>query len=336
MPGAIKLSSNENPHGASPLALQALRECMNEVNIYPSTTSDELRQGIAKLRGLDTQQVICGSGSNEIFTLCAAGLIEEGTNAIGSQYTFSQYQYATELFGGQFRAQPARDFSYDVEAIVAAIDQKTRLVFLCSPNNPTGKIIPEDQLRWALNNIPPQVLVVLDQAYGEYADNSSFIDGAQLIAEYPHLLVTGTFSKVYGLAALRVGYGLAAAGIIRQLFRMKPPFNVNGLAQRAALAALSDSTFVKKSVETNAASKALLYQGLTELQLEFLRSEANYICIKNPRDSDLLVFLHNHGITIRSLKSFGLPEYVRITIPNREITQKILDLLKQWNMVSVE
>ena len=324
-PGSVKLSSNENPLGGSPRALEALKQA--ELHVYPPVVSEDLREGIAEWRAVKPEQVICGNGSDEIFTLCAAATIEGGTNALGSQHSFSQYQFATALFGGEFRSLPTRKLAYDLEAIVSAIDAQTRLIFLCSPNNPTGKIIPAEELHWALNAIPQDILVVLDQAYGEYVDDPTFPDGAGLLSEYPNLLVTGSFSKIFGLAALRIGYGLASEKVIRQLHRLKSPFNVNGPAMRAATAALSDSAFINQSRKLNATSKAMLYEGLKKLNLEFCESQGNFVCIRNPADQKLDEFLQKYNITVRNLTSFGLSEYIRLTIPTRRITERILNIL---------
>ena len=327
LPGSIKLSSNENSLGSSPRALMALRQCTDKTHIYPPVVSEQLQAGIAEWRGVKSNQVICGNGSDEIFTLCAAATVEKGTNAVGSQHSFSQYRFATQLFGGEFRALPTCKLAYDPEAMVSALDAQTRVVFLCSPNNPTGKLIPARQLRWALERIPEDVLVVLDQAYGEYVDDPDFLDGARLISEYPHLIVTGTFSKIFGLAALRIGYGLASENIIRQLHRLKSPFNVNGLAQYVALAALSDSAFVEKSRKMTAVSKFLFYDGLKKRGMEFCKTQGNFICIRNPEGKNLAEILQKHNITVRSLESFGLPEYIRITLSTRKTTEKILNIL---------
>ncbi len=339
-PGYMKLSSNENPLGSSPAARKILTENLSNLNVYPHVVPEELRQGIADWRGVRGSQVICANGSGEIFHLCAAAVIEPGKNAVGSRHSFSLYSFATGLFGGTYRAVPPRisasAIAHDIEGIAAAVDNNTRLIFLCSPNNPTGAVIPEEKLRWLLGQTPEDVLVVLDQAYGEYADTTAsfdvpaFFDGAALISEYPNLLVSGTFSKIFGLASLRVGYGLASEEIIRRLHRLKLPFNTNGPAQQAALAALSDNTFLTLSRETNRASRALLCAGLTQSGIEFCEPHGNFICMKNPSGRNIARLMERNGIIIRELDSFGLPDFVRITIPAEAAAQKIIAILEEW------
>lgn len=327
MAGYIKLSSNENPLGTSPRVQEALCQAASEAHLYPPVVSEELRQNIAKCRGTKPGQVICGRGSNEIFSLCAAAVIEKGRNAIGSQHSFSQYQFATLLFGGEYRALPTRGLAFDLEAMVAAIDADTRLLFLCSPNNPSGKIIPAAELQWALEKIPENIMVLIDQAYGEYVDDSAFPDGSKLIDKHPNLIVTGTLSKLFGLAAFRVGYGLASEDIIRQLHRLKSPFSMTRASQQAALAALSDTGFVEHSLRAHAESKALLYKGLRARGLEFCETQGNFICLRNPAGLNLAGLFEKHRIIVRKLDSWGLPDYIRITIPPRAIAEKILDIL---------
>jgi histidinol-phosphate aminotransferase len=327
-PGSVKLSSNENPLGSSPLALAAAKNAADHASVYPPVLPADLSAALAARRGLASDQVIIGNGSDEVFTLAAAALIEPGCNAVGSQHTFSQYEFATRLFGGEFRAAPMNDLHYDLDAIAAAVDGDTKIVFLCTPNNPTGRIISQGDLKSFIARIPRDVLIIIDQAYGEYMDDRETGDAVRLIAEFDNLMVTGTYSKLYGLAAMRIGYGLASPDIISTLLKVKSPFNNNGPALAAAQAALDDFDFVERTLTFNAESKRRFSAALDKNGVSYLESQANFLCVETKGPAgDAVSALQQQGITVRDLSSFGLPGHVRITLGEPELMERIADIL---------
>ncbi len=328
-PGNIKLSSNENPLGPSPLAIVAVQRQASQVAVYPSMVSAELNEAIASWRGVQADQVIAGNGSDEVFSFCAAALIEEGTNAVGSRHSFSQYEFSTSLFGGEYRAVEMNDLHFDLTAIAGAIDKDTRIVFLCSPNNPTGRIIPAADLRNFVETTRDDILIVIDQAYREYADSAEYLDAATLIGKHKNVLVTGTFSKLFGLAALRIGYGLADRNIIKQLLKVKSPFNINSSAQAGAIAAINDRDFAEQSLELNRSSRKRFSRELSRRNIGYLETQGNFICVKSPTGNaaEAAALLESRGISVRDLCSFGMPEYLRITLAEPELMARIAEIL---------
>ncbi len=326
--GTIKLSSNENPCGPSPAAIRAMERHSRDVHLYPPMVSDELNSAIARWRGVESNQVICGNGSDELFSLCVASIISPGTNALVSEHSFSQYEFSTRLFGGNYIRIPMKNYEFDLDAILAAANEHTGIVFLCSPNNPTGRIIPQLRLRDFLGKIPGNIMVVMDQAYREYAESKDFLDAAELLPEFPNLVVTGTFSKLFGLAALRIGYALASPEIIRTLLKTKSPFNNSSIAQQAALAALDDHSFVTQSLANNRESRDYMYRALDDAAVEYFKTEANFICVKSPTGcgAELCAALDSAGITVRDLSSFNMPAYARITLWKPEIMKTIVQV----------
>ena len=329
VPGKIKLASNENPLGPSPLAMEAVRSALSTAQIYPDGSATGVREAIARHYGIGSARVIVGNGSDEILTLATSSFINPGENVIIADHTFSEYAYSSRLFDAHVKVVALKDGFFDLEAIFAAIDAKTRMVFLCSPNNPTGTTISRTELVNFLDKVPPTLLVVLDQAYAEYATEPGFPDPIDLIGSYPRLLVCRTFSKVYGLAGLRLGYGLANEDVISTMQKARSAFSVNGLAQVAGIAALQDRSFVKRSLEMNAVGKAFLETELAHAEVPFYTTQANFICIETARDAQAMYrSILEGGITIRALNSFGLPSCIRLTIGTEEQNRLFLQAFK--------
>ncbi|AHC15089.1 histidinol-phosphate transaminase [Salinispira pacifica] len=330
MPGSIKLSSNENPLGPSPKALEAMRGALDSVHIYPPVVSSQLCETVADWRGCAADEIIFGNGSDEVFTMVGATLLGPGRNAVGSENTFSQYEFAARMFGAEYRAAPTRNYQYDLQAMLSLIDSSTSVVFLCSPNNPTGMIIPEPELREFLAAVPKDILVIIDQAYREYAESEKYPETLDLLKEHPNLLITGTFSKIFGLAALRIGYGIARPEVIHMLLRVKSPFNNSSLAQSAAIAAVRDNEFITRSIEFNRNSREYSSKLFSEAGLEFFPSESNFLCVRSPSSDAAgdVRRLQEHGITVRDLHSFGMKEYMRITFSEPARMKQIADILK--------
>lgn len=320
---AIKLSSNENPHGCSPAAAAALRTAIEEVNIYPDGAARDLKSRLARETGFPPDQLILGNGSDEILTFIAGTYLDPGDHALIGEHTFSQYAFATHLFDGVVRTVPMPDLRYDLEQFLNHLDEKVRMVFLCSPNNPTGLAITRDDLKGFLEEVPPEIIVVMDHAYMEYQDDPACSVAMEHIEAHPNLIVLRTFSKLHGLAAVRVGYGIAAAPRIAELERVRSPFNVNSLAQAAATASLDDNAFAAATLAANREGRVRMQTLFEELHLEPIPSQANFVMIRAPemldRDAHTMAEqLANEGFTVRPLGSFGLPEHVRITVGTDE------------------
>lgn len=313
--GALKLSSNENRLGSSPKAIEAIIHSINDISIYPDGTCRLLREKIAEKTGYHSNELIVGNGSDELMTLIAATYVNKGDNAITAESTFSEYTFATILYSGEVRKAPMKEGKFDPHKILELIDKKTKIIYFCNPNNPTGTYINHKKLDEMLSKIPEDVLFVLDEAYADYSDALDFPDSRKLLDKYANLLILRTFSKIYGLAALRVGYGIAREEVINEILVTKQPFNVNSPAQIGATAALSDNEFYEKSRAMNGTGKKFLYEQLDRLGLTYYKTQANFICIFVAMDSKTVFQqMMDKGITIRPLSSFGMDQWIRVTV----------------------
>ena len=311
----VKLASNENPLGPSPKALEAIRSELAELTRYPDGNGFALKSRLAARCGVQLSQVTLGNGSNDILDLVARAYLAPGLNAVFSQYAFAVYPIATQAVGAQGKVVPAKDYGHDLEAMLAAIDANTRVVFIANPNNPTGTWFGPDALERFLARVPQNVLVVLDEAYIEYAAGDDLPDGLSYLASTPNLLVSRTFSKAYGLAALRVGYGVCSAVIADVLNRVRQPFNVNSLALAAACAALADSDYLAASRRMNDAGMAQLEAGFTELGLRWIASKGNFIAFDLGREAmPIFQALLREGVIVRPVANYGMPTYLRVSI----------------------
>jgi len=319
IPGWIKLSSNENPLGPSPRALDAVASVATDVHRYPDGSVHDLRQELAQRWKVSDDMVIVGNGSDEILVMIAGAVVEPGVNVVTGEHTFSQYAFASRIFGGEVRTARMPHGAFDLESVSAQMDDRTRIVFLCSPNNPTGGTIGARALRGFLENVPAHVLVVIDEAYGEYVETDDYPDTVALVGRHENLVRLRTFSKIYGLAALRVGYGIAQPNVIEALGKLRQPFNVGTISQAAALAALADEEFVRQSLANNRREKARLYRYLTDAGIDSYPTQANFVCARFDGALDggavrAAESLQERRIAVRPLGSFGMPEYLRISI----------------------
>ncbi|WAC44814.1 histidinol-phosphate transaminase [Pseudomonas sp. SL4(2022)] len=311
----VKLASNENPLGPSPKALEAIRSELAELTRYPDGNGFELKSRLAKCCGVQINQVTLGNGSNDILDLVARAYLAPGLNAVFSQYAFAVYPISTQAVGAQGKVVPAKDYGHDLEAMLAAIDENTRVVFIANPNNPTGTWFGPDALERFLARVPGNVLVVLDEAYIEFAEGDELPDGLTYLARYDNLLVSRTFSKAYGLAALRVGYALSSAQIADVLNRVRQPFNVNSLALAAACAALDDADYLAQSRQLNDAGMVQLEAGLRELGLSWIPSKGNFIAVDFGRDTAAInQALLRAGVIVRPVAGYGMPNFLRVSI----------------------
>lgn len=311
----VKLASNENPLGPSPKALEAIRGELAELTRYPDGNGFELKSRLAARCGVQINQVTLGNGSNDILDLVARAYLAPGLNAVFSQYAFAVYPISTQAVGAQGKVVPAQDHGHDLEAMLAAIDANTRVVFIANPNNPTGTWFGPDALERFLARVPGNVLVVLDEAYIEFAEGDELPDGLKYLSRYDNLLVSRTFSKAYGLAALRVGYALSSAQIADVLNRVRQPFNVNSLALAAACAALDDADYLAQSRQLNDAGMAQLEAGLRELGLSWIPSKGNFIAVDFGRDTAAInQALLRAGVIVRPVAGYGMPNFLRVSI----------------------
>lgn len=317
--GAIKLASNENPLGMSPKAKEALLQAAEKVSLYPDGASVKLKNKLASFYGINSENIITGNGSDELLTFTAGAYIEPGDNAVTSEVTFSEYTFSVRLYGGTMRYAPMSNGCFQLDTIASLIDNKTKIVYLCNPNNPTGTYFSSDALRAFMQKVPSEVLVVLDEAYKEYVDAENYPDSLELQKEHSNIIILRTFSKVYGLAGLRVGYGIASKSIIADMEKTRTPFNVNSLGQAAAAAAIEDTEFVKKSRDVNREGKTYLYASFDRLGLKYYKTESNFIFVYINQDC-FAAFekLMNLGVTIRPMRSFGINDAIRVTIGTPE------------------
>lgn len=316
----VKLASNENPLGISPKVRAAIERELGELARYPDGNAFELRSALSKRVGLPMESIVIGNGSNDLLEMVASAFLAPGRAAVFSQHAFAVYPLATQARGAQCIVVPAREFGHDLPAMLAAITPETRVVFIANPNNPTGTFLAATDIEAFLAKVPPTVLVVLDEAYGEYLPEDARYDSSKWLVRFPNIAITRTFSKVYGLAGLRVGYGLMAPEVADLMHRVRQPFNVNSLALAAALAALEDREFIERSVRSNREGMAQLEQGFRALGLKWIPSRANFIAFELPRRDgapfagEAYQRLLRLGVIVRPVGGYGMPDHLRVTI----------------------
>ncbi len=320
--GIIKMASNENPLGPSPRALAAARRALEQGQLYPDGGCVALRRKLSERFSLGADQFIVGNGSNEIIELLGHAFLNPGDEAIMGTPAFAVYKLATLLFGAKPVEVPLTNFRHDLPAMARAITPRTKLVFVASLNNPTGTANTEAEILAFARGLPDHVVGVFDEAYAEYLEKQP--DLRPLIAEGRAVICLRTFSKIYGLAALRIGYGYADAGLIGLLNRLRQPFNVNAIAQAAAIAALDDREFTERCAKENLAGLAQLGEGFRRLGLEQVPSVANFILVKVGDGARWFAALQRRGVIVRPLQPYGLPEWLRITVGTHEQNERVL------------
>jgi histidinol-phosphate aminotransferase len=327
---AIKLASNENPLGPSPKALAAMREYLKRIHFYPDGGGFYLREKIAGIHGLEINQVILGAGSTELIELVAKTFLAGGDEAITSESAFYMYRLAIEDMGAGLVLTPMRNTTFDLAAIAHAVTQRTKVVYLANPNNPTGTIFTADDLDRFLRAIPPRVLVVLDEAYFEYVQRPDYSRSAKLVKSGANILALRTFSKVYGMAGLRLGYGLGHPDLLECLNRIRSPFNTSSLAQVGGMAALDDAEHVAKSVENNHREMKFLTQELTLMGVNYTLGYGNFLLVDSGRDceEDFVRLLHE-GVIVRPMKMYGFPTALRVTVGTHEENEIFLEALRK-------
>jgi histidinol-phosphate aminotransferase len=310
----IKLASNENPLGASPRVLAAIENVIMEIARYPDGNGFALKTALAQKHGVALNQIVLGNGSNDVLELAAHAFLTPQTSAVYSQHAFAVYPLATQAMGARGIEAPAKDFGHDPEAMLAAIADDTRILFVANPNNPTGTLLEPAQLLDLIERVPAHVLVVLDEAYTEYLPDELKSGSTGWLKRFPNLIVTRTFSKAYGLAGLRVGYGLASPQVADMMNRVRQPFNVNSLAQAGVLAALEDDAFLDECLEINRAGMEQLTEGFQRLALDYIPSYGNFVAV---RVGDAAVVNHSllkQGVIVRPVANYGMPEHLRVSV----------------------
>ncbi|MBO8165136.1 MAG: histidinol-phosphate transaminase [Brevibacillus sp.] len=315
-----KLSFNENPLGPSRRAIEAMQKSLSQLNLYPCSSGKAVIQRIAEKEGVHPRSIILSNGADDMILLTAQTFLEPDDEVIIPKVTFVQYLAAAHLMGARPVISPMKeDLGIDLAGILERITPKTKLIFLCNPNNPTGTVIPSGELEAFLNAIPGHVLVVIDEAYHEYADGEEYVSSVEFVKQKKNVFVIRTFSKVYSLAAARIGYGIGQTEVVDAISRVRPPFNVNGVAQAGALASLDDSEHVAESKRVNNVGKQLLYDLFEELGMPYLRSFTNFVYVDTGKDSQVLFErLAKQGIIVRTLTGYGLPTSLRVSIGHQE------------------
>jgi histidinol-phosphate aminotransferase len=328
----IKLASNENPLGMPDSARQAILEAMSGIGRYPDANGFELKAAISARYSVPQEWITLGNGSNDILELAAHAFVQPGQAVVFSQYSFIVYALATQAVGGRGIPVPAQKFGHDLDAMRQAITSDTRLVFIANPNNPTGTFIPPAAIDAFLKAVPKDVVVVIDEAYNEYLDPGLQYESTGWVRQYPNLLISRTFSKAYGLAGLRVGFGIAQSALTDMLNRIRQPFNVNSLAQAAAIAALNDKDFLHRSAQLNAEGYRQLTHTFDEMGLEYVPSFGNFVLVKVGNDESagarINLALLKKGIIVRPVGGYGLPQWLRVSIGLPEENAGFINALK--------
>jgi histidinol-phosphate aminotransferase len=327
----VKLASNENPFGCSNRVLPALQNNQPGFAIYPDGYMTGLRESVASFLKVKQDELIFGNGSDNIIQIISRSLLHPGANTVMATPSFSQYKHNAVIEGAEIREIPLIDGEHDLEKMYAAIDDNTNIVWVCSPNNPTGTYVSENKLITFLNKVPSHVLVVLDEAYYEYVVADDYYDSIELTRKYPNLIVLRTFSKIYGLASLRVGYGVADKSIIQALEPAREPFNVNTFGQIAAQAAIEDQEFVEDCKEKNRQGLTQFYDFCKQHELSYFPSQTNFVLIDINADADAgFQFLLERGYIVRSGKALGFPTSLRITVGSAEQNEGVLLALAEF------
>lgn len=310
----LKMASNESPLGPSPRALEAVRGALAELHYYPDGSGYELKRVIARKLGVAPENLVLGNGSNDVLELVARAFLTREDSAVFMQHAFVVYPLAIQALGAKAIEVPARDYGTDLDAMARAVRADTKIVFLANPNNPTGTFVPWAEILGFVERVPPRVLVVIDEAYGEYLPDELRSPTPGWVARHPNVVVSRTLSKAYGLAGLRVGFGVADPRIAELMNRVRQPFNVNHLAMVAACAALDDDAFIAKSRAVNAAGLEQLAQGLRRLGLEYIPSRGNFITVRVGDAARVYQSLLRQGVIVRPIAGYGLPEHLRVTV----------------------
>lgn len=326
---SVKLASNENPLGPSPKAVAALREKVGQLHLYPDGDCFYLKRGLAQKLGVAPETLIFGNGSNEIIELAARTFMRPGDEAVMAEQAFVVYRLIVQALGGKGKAVPLRDYTHDLAAIADAVTPQTRLLFLANPNNPTGTIFRREAWERFLGRVSKDVLLIVDEAYFEYVEDSAYPDSLKYHEPDRAILTLRTFSKLYGLAGLRIGYGIGPREIVAMMQRVRQPFNVNAPAQWAALAALDDAEHIRRSLEANREGLGYLQGEFTRLGLEFVPSQGNFVLVRVGKGQEVFQQLLRQGVIVRPMAGYRFPEHVRVTVGTMAENRKFIEALQE-------
>ena len=325
----IKVASNENPFGPSPLAVAAMQKALAGVNLYPDGNAYYLKQKLAAKLGVEPANLILGNGSNEIIEFAGHALLAPGAHVVVSQYCFAVYPIVTALFGANLITVPAKNCGHDLPAMLRAITPRTRIVFVANPNNPTGTLVFREEVIRFVNEVPDDVLLVMDEAYIDFLEDPLDLVSLVRRGARPNLILMRTFSKIYGLAGLRIGYGIGNPEFVAALEKIRQPFNINQLAQVAALAALDDVEHVRKTRANNFAGLEFFKRAFRELKLEYVPSSANFILVRVGDGQRIFEAMQKQGVIVRPMAGYQLPDWVRISIGTPPENERCLETLKK-------
>ncbi len=326
----IKLASNENPLGCSPKAIAAINSELREVARYPDGGGYELRNALATKHGIDASCITLGNGSNDVLDMIARVFLRPGRESLFSQHAFAVYPIASQAVGAELKIAPAKDYGHDLDAMSGMISERTGVIWIANPNNPTGNWLGSAELRSFTQAVPENVILVVDEAYIEYVEQDDYPDASGWLQDFPNLIVTRTFSKAYGLASLRVGYALSHPDVADLLNRVRQPFNVNSMALAAARAALDDGDFIRRAVEVNRTGMSQLHKGFDAMGLEYIPSAGNFITVDVARPGpEVDQALLREGCIARPVANYGLPNHLRVTVGLAEENERFLAALKK-------
>lgn len=324
----VKLASNENPLGPSPLALEAMREALENVSQYPEGSCFDLRKAAAAHLGVDPDMLIFGAGADEVIHYLGVALLEDGDEIVQADPSFVQYKAASTLMDCPAHLVPLKDWTHDLDAMLGCVNERTKMFFVTNPNNPTGTMVTSAQIEKVLDALPARCLLVLDEAYYEYADDLAYTRSIEWARQGRNVIALRTFSKIYALAGVRIGYGVAPKGVIDLLERVRAPFNVNSIAQAGATASLADVQQVNRSREQNRRSKEYLYNELDRMGLSYTPTQANFLWIDAGRNCrEVFDGLLRQGVIVRTGDIFGCPNHIRVTTGTDEQNERFIDSL---------
>ncbi len=326
----VKLASNENPLGASPKAVAAMHEAIASIAIYPDGNGYELKSALSQRYEVNLANVVLGNGSNDVLELVAHAFLSPGDKAVFSDHAFAVYPLATQAVGATGVSVAAKNYGHDLNAMLAAaIEHQPKVVFIANPNNPTGTYFGEIELMGFLRALPQNILVVLDEAYNEYLSEEFRFDSVRYLKDFPNLVISRTFSKAYGLAGLRVGYAIAHEQVVDMLNRVRQPFNVNSVAQAAAVAALQDKEFVRQTYLLNQQGMEQITAGLRTMGLSFIPSFGNFVSFKVAGAAHIFRRLLELGVIVRPVANYAMPDFLRVSIGTEQENAKFLSALEQ-------
>ena len=325
----VKLASNENSLGPSPKVLKVINN-FKDIHLYPDGDGIRLKSKISEIESINSDQIILGNGSNEILEIISQTFLSPNTESIFSKHAFVVYKLASKVRGSKFHEVNAHQWGHDLNGFLEKINDKTRLIFIANPNNPTGTYLSHENTLEFLNKVPKKVLVVIDLAYFEYVTAADYIKTHEILDKFPNVIFTKSFSKIHGLSALRIGYGFGNETLIEIMNRVRQPFNVNSVAQKAAIESLSDQEYLKESINQNTKERLYLYKSLESMSVDYIPSQGNFICIDTKSSGkEIFESLMKKGVIVRPIDLYEMPTHIRVTIGNRTENNIFLEKLNE-------